>query len=177
MFKLISIWVPSVEAVKEVEDNIIPETLRDALELKGYRIDVGVGTYLREGSVEVQSDDVDRDFLERIEQVFWCDGWKLYRSRPSLSVMVARVLIWWNDLSEESRRQSGLRECKREDLIEYHHTLGQDIRNSFNLWQYTWYPEIVEGVDMSEEHPDAVSQRVIEKVWEALQDVENEWEA
>jgi hypothetical protein len=58
---------------------------------------------------------------------------------------------------------------KFEDLITYHHTLGQHIRNYYGLWETKWTPEIVDGVDMSPSHPDAISMHVIEEVWKRLQ--------
>lgn len=56
-------------------------------------------------------------------------------------------------------------------LIQYHHSLGRDIRNEFGLWQYSWTPQLENGFDMSPDHPDAVSMRVIETVWEKAQRV------
>lgn len=56
----------------------------------------------------------------------------------------------------------------KEDLIVLHNNLGRDIRNAFDLWGYKWKPELVDGVDVSPDHPDLVSQRVIERVWEKL---------
>jgi hypothetical protein len=31
-----------------------------------------------------------------------------------------------------------------------------------------WMPVLQEGIDCSEEHPDAISMRVVEKVWDAV---------
>lgn len=59
-----------------------------------------------------------------------------------------------------------LRNTKKEDLIQFHHTVGSWIRNEFKLWGYKFTPELVDGVDMSPNHPDAVSMRIIEKIWE-----------
>lgn len=59
--------------------------------------------------------------------------------------------------------------AKREDLISYHHTLGQSIRNQYRIWERKWEPELRNGIDYSPNHPDAISQRVIEKTWEKIQ--------
>ncbi len=50
-------------------------------------------------------------------------------------------------------------------LTEYHHTLGRHIRNNYNLWEYSWKPELRDGVDYSSFHPDNISQSIIEQVW------------
>ena len=57
----------------------------------------------------------------------------------------------------------------RESLINYHHTLGQSIRNQYRLWEREWEPDLRDDIDYSPDHPDAVSQRVIEKTWEKIQ--------
>ena len=55
--------------------------------------------------------------------------------------------------------------CLSANLIRYHHTLGQWIRNEFKLWARPWAKEIDEqGVDMSPNHPDAISMEVIREV-------------
>ena len=43
-----------------------------------------------------------------------------------------------------------------------HHTLGRHLRNHANLWEDGWEPELVDGVDYSPNHPDAISSKVIE---------------
>jgi len=59
--------------------------------------------------------------------------------------------------------------CEFRDLAQYHSTLGRSIRNEFKLWKGSWEPELEGNVDYSTNHPDQVSQRVIEKVWKELQ--------
>lgn len=56
----------------------------------------------------------------------------------------------------------------KEKLVSYHSTLGREIRNEFKLWETEWKPDIVNGVDMSHDHPDNLSQKVIETVWEQM---------
>jgi hypothetical protein len=62
-----------------------------------------------------------------------------------------------------------IKNCKKENLISYHNSLGRDIRNYFKLWDTEWTPEIVNCVDISENHPDAISMKLIENVWSILQ--------
>lgn len=71
--------------------------------------------------------------------------------------------------------KDGLKEIKKEfvntpkgQLAKYHGTLGRTIRNEFKLWDTEWKPEIREGVDYSPDHPDQLSFRVMEEVWERL---------
>lgn len=61
---------------------------------------------------------------------------------------------------------SVLKETAFADLVQFHHTVGRWIRNHYNLWDYEWEPVVgSDGVDYSPNHPDAVSQRIIEHVW------------
>lgn len=55
---------------------------------------------------------------------------------------------------------------KKENLIRLHHYLGRMIRNNYGLWEHPWEPEIKNGVDCSPHHPDSISQRIIEKLYE-----------
>ena len=54
----------------------------------------------------------------------------------------------------------------KESLIEFHHTVGREIRNEHKLWDRKWTPQIEGGCDVSDEHPDAVSMAIIERLWE-----------
>lgn len=63
--------------------------------------------------------------------------------------------------------------CSKEQLIQYHSTLGRNIRNKFKLWENDWEPVLknIGGIecDVSPNHPDAVSMRIIEAVWKRAQ--------
>jgi len=48
-----------------------------------------------------------------------------------------------------------------EDPVNMHSGLGMHLRNCAYLWKDAWEPEIVDGVDYSLSHPDAISSRVI----------------
>lgn len=61
------------------------------------------------------------------------------------------------------------KECPFDQLTRYHHSLGTDIRNRFNLWEIPWEPEIKDGIDYSPYHPDQVSMTIIEELWRRLQ--------
>ena len=81
--------------------------------------------------------------------------------------IVTTVVGWFNEASEQAR--ISFKDTPEDKLIRYHHSLGQDIRNEFGLWSDKWEPKIVEGVDMSEDHPDAISQKIIVEVWRRVQ--------
>lgn len=176
MFQIINVWVPTISLVKHFEDQVFPQSLRDSMMKRGLRLSVGVGTYLREGDVSIDG-EVDPAILKMFESMLIVEGYRIFTLRPSINKMVGELLIWWNRLSQEERERTGLLGGTKEDLIKFHHTLGQDIRNNFELWRCTWYPEIVDGVDMSPEHPDAVSMTVIEEVWKTVNAIEEEWDA
>ena len=80
--------------------------------------------------------------------------------------IVEKVTEWFYEAPVEAQQDFLNRE--REELIGYHHSLGRDIRNTFELWNLEWEPEIVDGVDESPYHPDAVSMTIIEQVWKRL---------
>ena len=77
--------------------------------------------------------------------------------------MVETVADWLMEAPEDDR--ISFTTLPESELVLYHITLGRDIRNEFNLWQYGWVPQIEDGIDVSPEHPDAVSMRVIREVW------------
>jgi len=64
-----------------------------------------------------------------------------------------------------------LAESERKDLISYHHTLGQLIRNKFGLWfeNCKFFDYMIETYKIHEKHPNAVSMFIIEALWELLQ--------
>lgn len=79
------------------------------------------------------------------------------------NTIVDTVDGWLQAERDDIRRE--FIECEERNLIQYHHSLGRNIRNEFNLWTLEWEPEIVDGFDMSPNHPDAISHRVIVDVW------------
>lgn len=69
-------------------------------------------------------------------------------------------------LSEMSGREKLiLLNIKREDLILSHLTWGEKIRNRFGLWSDN--DGLIKDAKVS--HPDSVSMKIMEAVWEALQ--------
>lgn len=69
-----------------------------------------------------------------------------------------------------------LAELEKYDLSQLHHGYGTHIRNTYGLWidnplTKNWREnedgrDIRGGVDYSVDHPDAVSMRIIEELWE-----------
>lgn len=83
------------------------------------------------------------------------------------------VDIIFEELNDESKRV--LRETAKDDLVLFHHTTGRAIRNDFLLWDPNnpitaeWERKAdPDGVDRSPHHPDAISMRIIERVWEKV---------
>ncbi len=69
-------------------------------------------------------------------------------------------------LSELSGRDKlRLRNTKKEDLIKFHLSWGNDIRNLCGLWDEN--QDLMK--DAGESHPDGVSMRIMEAVWEEVQ--------
>ena len=82
--------------------------------------------------------------------------------RPSFKKIVEQTKQW----IEESKDKKYFIDSKREDLCQFHAFFGMKIRNHFKLWAYPWEPEIVDKVDCSPMHPDAISGEAIVRAWE-----------
>lgn len=64
---------------------------------------------------------------------------------------------------------SELLRMQMEDLVDLHHTLGQDIRNNYDLWyNEPLCLEFEKHIGYS--HPDDISMYIIEQVWTNLQE-------
>ena len=70
-----------------------------------------------------------------------------------------------NTWPEEMQTDFFLSNWNDTHLVQYHHSLGQYIRNKYNLWDIPWTPEIRDNTDYSPFHPDQVSMTIIEEVW------------
>lgn len=86
----------------------------------------------------------------------------------SVDEMVVLVEGWFHRGSATDQQK--FMNTPREKLAVYHSSLGRSIRNEFKLWETEWKPEIINGVDHSPQHPDQISMRVIENVWDKLHD-------
>jgi hypothetical protein len=82
--------------------------------------------------------------------------------------MVATVSNWLKEEKPENRLR--FLQTPKDKLVSYHHTLGRDIRNEFKLWDAEWKPDMRDGVDCSPDHPDQLSMRVIETVWDGFKE-------
>ncbi len=87
--------------------------------------------------------------------------------RPSIECMVSEMQKEIQDWGSDFKSRFFLSEYASDQntLHDWHHTLGRYIRNKFHLWDYEWEAKIIDGVDDSPEHPDAVSMAVIEELW------------
>jgi hypothetical protein len=85
----------------------------------------------------------------------------------NLSEIAEQVVYWFS--AADGEMQLEFQATRFEDLHRFHHTLGQNIRNEFRLWEQPWEPDLVGGVDMSPDHPDALSMRIIQEVWRRVQ--------
>lgn len=58
-----------------------------------------------------------------------------------------------------------LKSQEKKNLVLLNSNLGRAIRNALGLWNIKHKPKIVNGVDVSPNHPDAISQKIIESLW------------
>lgn len=77
--------------------------------------------------------------------------------------MVLEVLSWY--YKAPLAEQFDFKYASEPELIDWHDSLGRDIRNIFKLWDRPWVPNIVNGTDISDQHPDQISMSIIEEVW------------
>lgn len=95
------------------------------------------------------------------------DKCKYYEEKEmTFDEQVETVIEWYEKAPKKV--QEGFSNTPKEKLIRFHESLGRDIRNRFNLWENKWTPKIEGGIDVSEDHPDSVSMRIIEAVWEKV---------
>jgi len=80
----------------------------------------------------------------------------------------AELILRGDDLKLSQDTIKELRACDKADLIRYHSSLGRAIRNSLGLWQIPWKPRIKDGVDVSKDHPDALSMAILEAIHKKL---------
>lgn len=80
----------------------------------------------------------------------------------------ADLILRGDDLKLSQDTIKELRACDKADLIRYHSSLGRAIRNSLGLWQIPWKPKIKDGVDISKDHPDALSMAILEAIHKKL---------
>ena len=65
-----------------------------------------------------------------------------------------------------------IQQTKKENLIQFHLSLGMYIRNEFGMWQGNY--ALVEAT--SKDHPDDAAMVIIENLWQVLQEVKKiEW--
>lgn len=83
--------------------------------------------------------------------------------RPPIAYMAKEVESWYNSSPEELKAE--FITTPFENLVVFNSTLGMDIRNKFNLWMFDWDKQLVDGVDVSPNHPDSLSMDVIKTVW------------
>lgn len=62
----------------------------------------------------------------------------------------------WENFSEEDKQW-----FLSTSTIAMHNDLGMHLRNHAGLWTEKWEPYLVNGVDHSQDHPDAISGRVL----------------
>ena len=74
----------------------------------------------------------------------------------------------YNNFSDEDKQW-----FKTEEPAAMHSSLGRHLRNHCKMWETKWTPEIINNIDHSPNHPDAISMKVIrdyqEKVNNAAQ--------
>lgn len=184
---------------RECGDEPIPEDhfIKGFMELKRLVMETeltlnakGINTNLIDHDKLLQADSVHfpQDFKDKLSQVLSpdtptnYDGLKpVYKDGEVIhDVKFFTVDEMITDLIATVSREDKMliAEMKEDDLIQLHHTLGQHIRNTYNLWHDQCpltNPEhhAESGVPESESmHPDDVSFRVIVQFWTKLNEGE-----
>lgn len=71
----------------------------------------------------------------------------------------------WLNLDEFKEFKTEFLETDFDRLVKYHSSFGRAIRNKYKLWARSWEPVLKDGYDVSPNHPDALSMKIIENVW------------
>ncbi|MNI53199.1 hypothetical protein D3C73_1080210 [compost metagenome] len=58
-----------------------------------------------------------------------------------------------------------------ENPVAMHSSLGRHLRNYAEMWKIPHVPQLIDGVDHSPDHPDAISGRVIKDFQAVVQEV------
>lgn len=104
-----------------------------------------------------------KQLIDELRELEVCaENMRIYLPKPDLDGMVEVVLEWFENSNDRLKAKFVTTEF--DDLVVFHSTLGQNIRNHFNLWAF--YDE------KKEWHPDEASMEVIEEVWRIVKDEE-----
>lgn len=85
---------------------------------------------------------------------------------PKTVQEAVRTLL--SDMTEEQKDL--LCNSTEEELVDFHHTLGTNIRNRFGLWEDNYELLISCGVV----HPDDASRVIMQAVWQAVKGQERD---
>ncbi len=85
-----------------------------------------------------------------------------YTSWPKTIEEAADVVL--NNMTDDEKKQ--LQDTKRESLIHYHVSLGNEIRNKLGLWHGN--EALLKSSNC--DHPDDCSMKIIERAWEKIQE-------
>jgi hypothetical protein len=88
--------------------------------------------------------------------------------RPPIPYMVKAILEDFKNFSDREKEEFITTQFN--NLNFFMPSLGVGIIEHFSLWAFPWRPQIVDGLDVSPNHPDNLALTVIEAVWRNLQD-------
>lgn len=88
--------------------------------------------------------------------------------RPPVSYMVKIILDDFKNFSEREKEE--FITTKFDNLNLFMSSLGLGIIEHFNLWAFPWKPQLVDGLDISPNHPENLALTVIQAVWRNTQD-------
>jgi hypothetical protein len=74
-----------------------------------------------------------------------------------------KIAKQWSDSEKDAFFLTGIADDNTMTYL--HHLYGRWIRNNYNLWEISWEPEIIDGVDHSPFHPDAVSSIILKELY------------
>lgn len=154
--------MPDNRAMKNRPAEIDPEKVKKLRELTGEgMMDCKKALYACDGDIEQA-----QKRLEARGNI----GLMVYpvRKQTSSSYAKGMRLLWdiWNNWSAEDK-------FKFMDAapITMHSTLGEHLRNQCGMWNVPWLPEIRNNLDCSQDHPDAISQKVIRDIQAIVKDL------
>ena len=174
---VINFWTSSHAEAVALEEKFLPKEIDNQLREDGVIITFGVGTYLTGKQVHLEVDESLEPLAGLFEEQLVRRGYTMYYAQPTVEKLAASVVTDWYNLSQKERDDSGFLETEYVDLIKYHNSFGQAVRNNFDLWQNSWNPEIVDGADVSPQHPDNLSMNALRLAWKTIKGIEEDWNA
>ena len=76
----------------------------------------------------------------------------------------------WNEIIAAVQKEAPqefldiISKMESQELICFHTSAGRHIRNTYGLWELKHEPELIDGIDISPNHPDNISGIILQHI-------------